>query len=142
MRPFSVRRRGRPMGTDKAEAPARWHISLSGIVQGVGFRPHVQRAAARLGLGGWVKNAGGALEIEVEGPEAVCEEFTNQVVNGAPGPAQLESLKVDRSLEALGERDFQILHSDDISAAARFIPRDIGICDQCRRELLSAMDRR
>ena len=52
---------------------ARWHILVSGRVQGVGFRWFVREAAQSLGLGGWVRNLpGGEVEIEAQGePESL-----------------------------------------------------------------------
>ncbi|MEZ0290678.1 MAG: acylphosphatase [Sulfolobales archaeon] len=49
---------------------------MSGIVQGVGFRPFVYRIAVRHGLKGYVVNKGGAVvEIRVEGEERDLREF-------------------------------------------------------------------
>ena len=48
-------------------------ISVSGRVQGVGFRDALQREARRLGVTGWVRNrADGSVEAVLQGsPEAV-----------------------------------------------------------------------
>ncbi|WP_324255564.1 acylphosphatase, partial [Xanthobacter autotrophicus] len=43
-------------------------FEISGIVQGVGFRPFVYRLALRLGLDGTVSNAGGRVLIHAGGP--------------------------------------------------------------------------
>jgi hydrogenase maturation factor HypF (carbamoyltransferase family) len=43
------------------------NIRVSGVVQGVGFRPFVWRLARELGLGGWVRNDSRGVEIEVCG---------------------------------------------------------------------------
>ncbi|MDH3459289.1 MAG: acylphosphatase, partial [Gemmatimonadota bacterium] len=45
-------------------------VSVTGVVQGVGFRPFVHRLAQRYRLGGWVRNEAGEVRIEVEGPSA------------------------------------------------------------------------
>ena len=49
------------------------HILVSGIVQGVGYRMFVERAARELGLTGWVRNLDdGRVEIYAEGePEEI-----------------------------------------------------------------------
>lgn len=48
----------------------RYHIVVSGIVQGVGFRYFVYEIAARFNLTGWVRNCyDGTVEIEVQGEE-------------------------------------------------------------------------
>lgn len=49
----------------------RLQVSISGEVQGVGFRWFVQRLAARLELDGWVANvADGSVEVLAEGTQA------------------------------------------------------------------------
>jgi len=43
-------------------------IRITGLVQGVGFRPFIYRLASRHGLKGYVKNMGGSeVEILLEG---------------------------------------------------------------------------
>ncbi len=47
----------------------RWRFSVSGRVQGVGYRQATLREAQALELGGWVRNCpNGTVEIEAEGP--------------------------------------------------------------------------
>ena len=47
----------------------RWRLTVSGRVQGVGYRQATLREAQALELGGWVRNcADGSVEIEAEGP--------------------------------------------------------------------------
>ena len=48
----------------------RVHVSVTGTVQGVGFRPFVFRLASELGLKGWVRNdpAGGRVPVLFDSP--------------------------------------------------------------------------
>jgi acylphosphatase len=51
-------------------------IFVSGMVQGVGYRFFMQRAAEELHLSGWVRNLpDGRVQAEVEGPRARVEEL-------------------------------------------------------------------
>lgn len=60
--------------------PIRRHALVRGIVQGVGFRWFVERAARSRGLGGWVRNVpDGSVELEVEGPAGEVESFLDEV---------------------------------------------------------------
>lgn len=61
----------------------RYHMLVSGLVQGVGFRYFVWQTALRLDLAGWVKNLdSGDVELEVQGPPHVVDKFTKQVKKG------------------------------------------------------------
>ena len=51
----------------ETSAPQRLRIRAEGIVQGVGFRPHVHRIATELDLGGFVLNDSRGVLVEVEG---------------------------------------------------------------------------
>jgi hypothetical protein len=61
--------------------PERWlllraKVKVTGIVQGVGFRPFIYRTAVTIGLKGYVKNRGDAgVEILLEGGEPVIKNF-------------------------------------------------------------------
>ena len=53
----------------------RQHYTVTGVVQGVGFRPFVHRIATELGLAGFVGNDSGAVFLEVQGDGALVAEF-------------------------------------------------------------------
>lgn len=68
------------------------HYLISGLVQGVGFRRFVERAAHGLKLRGWVRNlSDGRVEAWVQGPKADLTEFEMQIRRGPPS-AKVESL--------------------------------------------------
>ncbi len=54
------------MGEKQSISRAR--LKIYGRVQGVGFRFYVHRKASAVGLGGWVRNANGFVEVVLEGP--------------------------------------------------------------------------
>ena len=70
-------------------------IRIHGMVQGVGFRFFVYRAATRLGLTGYVRNAyDGNVEIEVEGNRSLIEELVRDVKIG-PRAARVTNVSVE-----------------------------------------------
>lgn len=68
-------------------------MTLSGRVQGVGFRYAVQRQAQTLGLSGWVRNLpDGRVEGEIEGESAVVERMLAWCRQGPPLAQVAETL--------------------------------------------------
>ena len=63
----------------------RYHITVSGRVQGVGFRFFTLNAAMRLKLAGWVRNIpGGGVELEAEGPQGDIDALVEKLRQGPP----------------------------------------------------------
>ena len=71
-------------------------IEVSGIVQGVGFRPHVYSLATALDLRGFVQNRGSHLFIDVEGEAHSLDTFLQEILVGAPGARRCRSGRVSR----------------------------------------------
>lgn len=61
---------------------ARLHIT--GVVQGVGFRPFVYTLALRHNLKGWVRNTSAGVDIQVDGTLAALGQFVEQLRLEAP----------------------------------------------------------
>ncbi len=124
------------------EAPTleRRRYRARGVVQGVGFRPFVHGLATRLELGGYVRNDGDGVVIEVEGPVGALDAFTIALQEEAPRLARLETLDAER-LRALGERSFTIAASSPTRGSA-LVPPDVATCADCLRELFDPADRR
>ena len=117
------------------------HLTVFGVVQGVGFRPYVYRLARRLGLDGWVENAGSGVEIHVEGPAAVVREgFPEALKAGLPPLAVIEKLDV-RPARAEGMKGFEIRTTRD-RAGFVFISPDIATCPDCLAEIRTPGERR
>ena len=62
----------------------RLAVTARGLVQGVGLRPFVHRAATRRGLAGWVRNRGSELRLEIEGSAGAVDEFLAALRRDAP----------------------------------------------------------
>jgi hydrogenase maturation protein HypF len=119
----------------------RQRISVSGIVQGVGFRPHVYRLAHRYALTGNVKNTVAGVIIEAQGTEPALASFCAGLSAEAPPLAKIGSVRVE-ALECQPETEFVILGSDSNEPANTLIAPDSATCADCLCELLDPCDRR
>ena len=116
-------------------------IHISGIVQGVGFRPFVYNLATRLNLNGWVRNTSAGVDIEVDGERDVLDAFVKALSEEAPKLSHIDELTASFG-PANGFRLFEIVHSESIDSAFQPISPDVAICDDCLRELFDPSDRR
>lgn len=121
--------------------PVRKKILVKGVVQGVGFRPHVYKLAVEHSLSGWVKNDASGVTIEAEGPSRSVEAFTRDISRRKPAASRVDSVS-SRKVKALGAKSFAIAKSGGKVPAAAMIPADLALCDDCRGEMLSNEDRR
>ena len=117
----------------------RARIVVRGVVQGVGFRPFVYRLARERGLNGWVLNSTEGVVIEVEG-DAVAD-FRAALLAEAPPLARIDRLEVTE-LPPVGHTSFVIHASEDAAGSVALVSPDVGVCDDCRRELFDPNDRR
>jgi len=116
-------------------------IFLSGIVQGVGFRPYIYRHAIKHQLHGWVLNSSGRVEIHVQGEAGNLEGFINSLIDDAPELSRpiLESV-CETACEDL--REFLISPSRTDPNADIHLPADLFTCEDCLRELNDPDNRR
>ena len=116
-------------------------VHITGVVQGVGFRPFVYGLAKRLALTGWVRNTSAGVDIEVDGPPNVLRLFAAALESEIPPLARVDSIEVtDRP--AADFTTFEIIHSAPISGAFQPISPDVTLCADCQRELFDQSDRR
>ena len=119
----------------------RTHIRVTGIVQGVGFRPFVYSLASGLGLGGLVGNDVDGVFAEVEGaPEAVAA-FMHALRADAPPLASIEQIATT-PLPPHGSTTFTIAPSQAQGRRRALISADTATCDDCLAELADPADRR
>jgi hydrogenase maturation protein HypF len=118
------------------------HIHITGIVQGVGFRPFVYGLAVRLGLVGWVCNTSAGVEIEIQGAEDKLRVFASALRNEKPPLARIDSLEVTEIQAVDIHKTFEIRKSTSIAGAFQPISADVAVCADCERELFDPQDRR
>lgn len=116
-------------------------LLVTGVVQGVGFRPFVYRLAHRLGLRGWVKNVGPGVEIHFESPgEAGVSAFLRALNKEKPPLARIEDVR-RREADWKGFRSFRVRESRRERSFV-FISPDIATCESCRAEVFDPRERR
>lgn len=126
-------------------------VKITGTVQGVGFRPFVYSAAARRSLSGFVRNDGGDVYIEVEGPEETVTGFVQELRSSPPPLSRVRDVTVTRldkstagtsAIPGATHEGFRVIESRSVSGGEPGISPDVSLCPNCRRELLDPSDRR
>ena len=124
-------------------------ILVKGAVQGVGYRPFIAYKAEELNISGFVKNIGAAVLILAIGPEEKLKALVSFIKTYSPAGSFILDVKM-RDLDEIPdelkghESSFRIIDSTDIDLSSDipvFLP-DIGICDDCKKEIFEGTDRR
>lgn len=118
-----------------------YHIAVTGVVQGVGFRPFVYNLATRLALTGWVYNHSGGVDIVIEGAEDATGRFIAALRDEAPPLAHITAVKA-RAVAPNGYTRFEIRPSEAHADQYQLISPDVATCPDCLRELFDPHDRR
>jgi len=117
-------------------------IQVTGIVQGVGFRPFIYRLAKRYLINGWVLNAADGVSIHAEGDGKLIDQFVLEISEHAPAAAKVEQIDM-KEVPLQGFDSFEIRFSDETEAEkTTLVSPDLGTCDDCIRELFDSSDRR
>ncbi len=118
------------------------NIHVKGIVQGVGFRPFVYRAAKKHLVNGWVLNAIDGVHVHAEAESNLLDAFVIALSEEAPAAAAVKEIDL-AEVPVEGFTEFEIRFSDDEGVAATtLVSPDLATCDDCRRELLDPENRR
>ncbi len=124
-------------------------ILVKGAVQGVGYRPFIAYKAEELNISGFVKNIGAAVLILAIGPEDKLKALVSFIKTDSPAGSFILDVRM-RDLDEIPdelsgyESSFSIIDSTDLDLSSDipvFLP-DIGICDDCKKEIFEGADRR
>ena len=116
-------------------------IDVTGLVQGVGFRPFVHSLATALGLRGFVQNRGSHLFVDIEGEPGALAAFVERLSTAAPPLAAIDRVDCQRTTPAAHQR-FMITGSETAAESLVRVPPDVATCEDCRRELFDPGNRR
>ena len=119
----------------------RIRIRIQGIVQGVGFRPHIYRLAQEHRILGWVRNQADGVEIEATGPAHDVAAFIEDIPAKAPPLARIVQMEV-QDLPYAASTGFSIVESHQSQPRVALISPDVCVCSDCLRELRDPGDRR
>jgi hydrogenase maturation protein HypF len=117
-------------------------ISVTGIVNGVGFQPFVSGLANRFNLHGWVRNTSAGVEIIVQGQNTRVKQFIARLKAEAPLLTRIDSIAVQNVYSHVEYMTFDIQPSPADPVADQAIVPDYAICPDCARELFDPQDRR
>ena len=139
----------------------RYKITVTGLVQGIGFRPFVAELAEELKLAGQVKNLGGIVEIIVSGDKQAVDTFIHRLYfvggkeacleeDGLATPMELPGGRIDRlEIAEISDDEWQdssnaftIVESGEGRESKRFLPVDLPTCDRCVAEMHDKNNRR
>lgn len=115
-------------------------IEVSGVVQGVGFRPFVYSLARKRDLTGWVNNTARGVTIVIEGDAETVAAFGDDVWRLAP-PMAVVSAVSSETIAPEGFDGFEIRESD-ASGDLTLVSPDIATCPECLAEVRDPSDRR
>jgi len=112
------------------------HITITGLVQGVGFRPFIYRLADRYAMQGWVENSNEGVKIHVEGEAAVINTFVDAISKEAPIASDIKNI-TSRETTTENFSGFFIKKSEDHSESITDVSPDICVCDACLEDMRS-----
>jgi hydrogenase maturation protein HypF len=115
---------------------------LRGVVQGVGFRPHVAVVAARHSVTGFVGNDDRQVFIEAQGDPDAVQAFVDDVLATLPPLARVIAVSSREVDVAAGEDRFVIVASRRLPGVRTLIPPDVATCDDCLADIADPDNRR
>lgn len=114
---------------------------LRGVVQGVGFRPHVAQTAARFPITGLCGNDDREVFVEAEGLPADVSAFIDAVLATLPPLASVLSVTTEE-LPLIDDRSFRIVSSRHVPGARTLMPPDVATCADCLADMADPSNRR
>ncbi len=118
-----------------------YKITITGTVQGVGFRPFVYKIANDLSLVGEVSNDSLGVAILLLATDKELDTFLHLLKTKTPPLATIDDIKVTKTKRQDFE-DFKIVKSSNSKVTTTLIPPDLSICEDCQKELFDKNDRR
>ncbi len=106
--------------------PPAQQIKITGLVQGVGFRPFVYRMAIKNDIAGWVENNNEGVTIHAEATAQNLEQFILDLKTQAPEAASIREISISEA-QNNNYIDFKINKSHSFSHAITEVSPDIAV---------------
>ncbi|GAB2500420.1 carbamoyltransferase HypF [Corynebacterium atrinae] len=119
----------------------RRRYRLFGVVQGVGFRPHVAQVAQKFPVTGFCGNNDREVFIEVQGTLSDVEAFYAELLETLPALATVVRADVDKQ-DPREEAGFRIVPSEHVPGARTLLPPDVATCADCLADMSDPANRR
>jgi len=118
-----------------------YKILITGIVQGVGFRPFIYQLASRYGLKGSVLNGTHGVIVTLNVTPGLLKTFLQAMKQELPPLASIDTMQTTE-IDTQIFHDFQIITTESKGKRTVRIPPDVSICSDCEKELFDPMNRR
>jgi hydrogenase maturation protein HypF len=111
-------------------------IRISGLVQGVGFRPFIRRLALEHKLCGWVDNRQDGVYIHAEGQSDALSAFISDIEQRKPLAASIASIELSTA-DFKAYPDFTIVKSRESKNDNEIteVSPDIAVCSECLADM-------
>ena len=118
-----------------------FHIHISGVVQGVGFRPFVYKYAKKQSLNGWVNNTNDGVHIHINTHKNKAHLFLKSLLDQLPPLAVVTNSTIEE-IPLKNYSDFKIIYSKNKAQPNLLLTPDATLCGDCKRELHDVKNRR
>jgi hydrogenase maturation protein HypF len=118
-----------------------YQINISGIVQGVGFRPMVYALATKKRISGTVSNSTEGVVIQFNADEKTAHQFYKAILNNLPSNSRVTHHLLTKIKSHLFN-GFHIIESTTSSTTSVMLSPDFAMCASCREEIHDPTNRR
>lgn len=122
-------------------AMPQFKVMITGVVQGVGFRPFVYRAAKKYNIRGITRNAGNSVELLIQGTNGEITSFLNTITKDRPQLSRIKNIAIE-PINGKDFSDFKIIESEGYGSLDSIMPPDVAICQTCLGEIFDKKNRR
>ena len=115
-------------------------LKITGLVQGVGFRPFIYVLAEQFDLKGWVENRNDGVLIKINAEKETVLHFTKEIKKQAPLASSIKNIQFSKAEDELFT-EFRIKKSESSSETVTEVSPDIAVCDACLEDMKSQKHR-